>query len=97
MASRGRQLLGPFFIVDPSAPIANGSLDESSRESYLRNEWKPRTRNPGPAQSEGMLNVPIHSLAGQTFRGGKVWSLTPGFRGTMECDETRRHTLKSCA
>ena len=41
-----------------NAPIVKGSLDESSREPYLRKEWKPRTRYPGPAQTEGMHNVP---------------------------------------
>ena len=30
------------------------------------------------------------SLAGQTF-WGNVWSLRPGFRGTMECKQTTRH------
>ena len=36
------------------------------------------------------MSAETRSLAGQTF-WGNVWSLRPGFRGTMECKQTTRH------
>ena len=41
-------------------------------------------------KAAGGTQLPEFSLAGQTF-WGNVWSLRPGFRGTMECKQTTRH------